>query len=574
MKGYAGKIGYVDLGTGKVEDRPVEEKFAKEWIGGNGFGINLLLENTPKGVNPLRPENAVIFASGPTVGTTLPCTGRFGVFAKSPQTGFLGESYCGGSFGAHLKFAGYDALVIRGKAKKPVYLKVSNGIEVKSAEHLWGKGTFESEEELLKEYGEGSVACIGQAGENGVLFACVHSDFGRQAGRTGMGTVMGSKNLKGLIAFGDTGIEVADYQKIYDYMVERNKEIPEDDDFKLDMKYGTNEWIRWMNEKPGCLPTKNFEMGVFDNLDELDPYDWSPKKLVRSKGCAACNKACGKVVKFEYEGKEIYVEGPEYETLFSVGSNVLNSSIDAQLRAHYLCDLYGMDGISAGDVVAWAMEASEKGIIKEKIEWGSEEDLLGLLKKIAMREGIGEVLSLGVKKASEKLGGVEFAVHVKGLENRGACHLRSCFYALDLTGKFKPLGIKGESNRFEIKGKAENLVRMEDLCTIYDSMIMCKFNRGIYTPDELANMLNWVTGFSYTGEQIMEIGGRTWTQERRFNVREGLTRADDTLPKKFMTPAPVGATKGKFISKEDLEEAKDEYYKARGWSGEGVPETE
>lgn len=586
MKGYAGKIGIVDLGSGKVETKTLEENFAKEWLGGNGFGIYYLNKFTEKGIDPLSPGNALIFVTGPLVGTTLPRTGKFGVYTKSPQTGFLGESYCGGGFGPYLKYAGFDVLIVKGKTEKPSYLNIAENIEIKSAEHLWGKGCYETEEILLNENKGSMIACIGPAGENEVLYACIHSDFGRQAGRTGIGAVMGSKNLKGIVVNPSKDLEVHDLESIQKYMRERNKNIVNEKDFNLDIKYGTGEWIKWMSENPGCLPTKNFQQGTFDEVNGLYPYEQFPKYVKRAKGCMACNQPCGKIFEFR---KNKYVEGPEYETLYALGSDCDNPDMRNVAEANYLCDDYGLDTISCGAVIAWAMEASEKGIIKEKIDWDHGEELLGLIKKIAFKEGIGKELALGVKKASEKLGGKDFAIHVKGLEfpaydvrgiqglglsfaegNRGACHLRSCFYAADLSGGFKPLGIS-KLDRFEITGKASAVIEMENLGTVYDCLIMCKFNRGIYTPEELCNFVKWTTGFECTGKELLELGGKIWDMERAFNVREGLTKKDDNLPKRMHEPQPAGGSKGHKISKEDLKKALGEYYKARGWDLEGKP---
>lgn len=580
MKGYAGKIGIVDLSKGSVTTQNLEEKFAKEFLGGNGFGIYFLNKLVNKNINSLSSENVLIFVTGPLTGTTLPRTGRFGLYAKSPLTGFLGESYCGGTFGPWLKFSGFDVLIVKGAAKKPVYIDISEKIEIKGTTDLWGLGNFETEKILLERIGEGSVASIGQAGENQVFYASVHSDFGRQAGRTGMGAVMGSKNLKAVVVHGDVDLEVYELEKIQEYVRKRNPEIVKDKDFDLDRKYGTAEWIKWASSVAGFLPTKNFESGYFEQDDNLDPYKNFSKYVKRAKGCMACNQPCGLMFSLP-SGK--YVEGPEYETAYALGSDCLNSDLEKLAEANYLCDDYGMDTISAGAVIAWAMEASEKNIIKEKIPWGDEETILEMIKKIAFKEGIGKTLSLGVKKSSEILGGKNFAVHSKGLEppaydvrglkglalafavsSRGACHLRSCFYAIDLSKEFKPLGLKG-GDRFVMHGKVEKLKLMEDLMTLYDCLIICKFNRRANTLENLADFVRWVTGFEYTGKQLMEIASKVNDMEHEFNLKQGWTKNDDNLPLRFFEPQPLGAAKGQRIEKEELEREIGEYYKLRRW---------
>ncbi len=598
MFGYTGKVAYIDLGNGETKCTSLPEDFAKAYIGANGFGARLLYDCSNPKVGALHPQSPLIFATGPFAGTIIPCTGRHGVFAKSPQTGTFGESYAGGKFGARMKQAGFDILFIHGKADKPSYLSIADGkVEVKSAKDLWGMGTFQTEDELKKVEGkDSSISSIGPAGEKLVPYACISNDFGRQAGRGGMGAVMGSKNLKAIAVSGTKDIAVKNPEKLEEYVDALLPKIKSSGTFKEDVNYGTGEFIKWASNVAGTLPTKNFSYGKFDNIKELDPYWWVQRYVEKPRACFSCVKPCGKYFVTKKGKFECKVEGPEYETLYALGSNCGNGSIESVAYSNYLCDKYGLDTISTGATIAFAMELFEKGIISEKdtgfkLMFGDEDAIPKCIELIARQEGFGKLLGLGVKRMAESIGekAKKYAVEVKGLEppgyevrgmkgmalayavsTKGADHLRSCNYALDLTGHFSPLGLK-KIDRFSPKGKARDVKLMEDLLCIYDSLLMCKFSRGFYTPAELANLLNWTTGSSFTPRSLMLAGERIYNLEKLFNVREGFTKENDRLPAKFSKPSPNGGSKGSKVTKKELEKMRVDYYKLRGWDKKGVP---
>lgn len=598
MFGYAGKVGYVDLGKGEVKSTALPREFAKTYIGANGFGARLLYDCVRPDVGTLDPKSPIVFATGPLTGAAIPCTGRHGVFAKSPLTGTFGESYAGGKFGARMKQAGYDVLFICGKAGKPSYLSISDGrIELKSASDFWGLGTFETEEVLKKVEGKNaSISSIGQAGEKLVPYACISNDFGRQAGRGGMGTVMGSKNLKAVAVSGNMDVEVKSPEKLEGYVEVLLPKIRDSSTFREDVNYGTAEFIKWASHVAGTLPTENFKYGKFEGIKELDPYWWVRRYVDKPRACFSCVKPCGKYFVAKKGKFACKVEGPEYETLYALGSNCGNASIESVAYSNYLCDNYGLDTISTGATIAFAMELFEKGIITEKevgfkLLFGDGDAIPKCIELIAKQEEFGKLLGLGVKRMAESLGAnaKKYAVEVKGLEppgyevrgmkgmalayavsTKGADHLRSCDYALDLTGHFDPLGLK-KINRLSPHGKAKNVKLMEDLLCIYDSLVMCKFSRGFFKPEELASLLEWTTGFKYGQKTLMNAGERIYNLEKMFNVREGFTKKDDCLPKKFSVPSPKGGSKGSKVTDKELEKMRGEYYKLRGWDRNGIP---
>lgn len=576
------KIARINLSKQRGKIEKVDKRFAKKWIGGNGFGVNWLLKYNKKRIDPLSEKNTLIFATGPFTGTSIPTSGKCGVFSKSPQTNAFGESYSGGHFGAELRFSGLIGLIITGRANHPVYLWINDGhFKIREATYLWGSDTFETEKRMRKDTDKNaSVAVIGLAGENLVPYACVQNEFGRQFGRTGMGTIMGSKNLKAIAVKGSQDIVVNNFDKVSAFVENWNSTIKKRG-FD-DVKYGTGGGFVEFLSKNGVLPTRNFQQGVFEGAKKLSNY-YKMKNIKKNKACFACDKPCGKL----FKGKDFVVEGPEYETTYSFGSNCGVSDPKIVAKAHYLADKYGLDAISTGATIAWAMECFEKKIISKqdvgfKIGFG-DESFLKLIPMIAKKQGFGKTLSLGVKKTSQEIGrgSQAFAVETKGLEYpgydvrglkglglgfavspRGGCHLRSCFYAVDLTGGFKPLNLKN-ADRFSTNGKARMLVQMEDLLAVYDSLILCKFSRGLFSLEDIANLLTWVTEFDYKEIEVMRIGYEIMRKEIEFNKREGLTEKDNYLAKRMSEPSPKGKSKGSFISEKELEKMKQEYYEMR-----------
>jgi aldehyde:ferredoxin oxidoreductase len=502
----------------------------------------------------------------------------------------------GGSIGAELKYAGFDALIITGKSSKKSYVRIENdNIEIRDATHIWGKSPHEVTKILQKD-DNAKVASIGKAGENLVRFACVDCE-NRQAGRTGIGAVMGSKNLKAIAVIGDNDIEVA-YPDILKKLVEKWYYIlREGIDYEEDTKYGTGEFFDWVNKERGVMPTCNWKKSVFESSEKLTPYYWVQKYVKKNIACFSCMKPCGKLFIVDDGKYKCTVVGPEYETLYSLGAVVGNSNIEVLAKANELCDFYGLDTISTGVTIAFAMDLYEHGILTKKdtnldLEFGNGDVLLQMIEQISERKGLGDILAEGTRIASEIIGknSEKYAIHVKGLElpgydvralkgtglgfavsPRGACHLRSCVYAVDLTGKF---WIFHNVNRLTSMNKGKLVKDMEDFMAVYDCLGICKFSRRDFLIS-FSEIMYAVFGDEYTSEQLLEVGERVNNLKRLFNIREGFTRVDDTLPHIILTtPIQEGSSKNNLISRTELTEMIDGYYHARGWTHKGIPTTQ
>jgi len=595
MHAYTGKILYVDLRTGRRKTAEFDEKFAGDYIGGTGFGIKMLIDTLKPGVDAFDPQNPLIFVSGATSGTMVPCTAaKFGVFAKSPATGALGEAYSTGQWGAELRATGYDILVITGKAPKPVYLFIDDGaVQIKSARHMWGKTTWEAEQMIRDELGDQKVRVsgIGQAGENLCRFACLINDHFRAAGRTGMGAVMGSKNLKAVALRGTKSVAVADPQGL----VEHCRGLYERAKGPATIKYrtlGTAQNVLVLNAQ-GALPTRNFQGATWEHAEKVSGERFKAEFTVKTQGCSACPCRCEHIAiakQGEFEGAVARVE---YEPLNVLGPGCCVDDPNAIIKGIELANTLGMDAISIGVVVSFAMECFEKGLITKEqcggleLNFGDGSAMNALIEKIALRQDIGDILAEGVKIAAEKIGGGsgQFANHIKGLEltgyeirglktaalgyavsRRGGDHQRHGSYSHDL---------KGTVDRYKAEANRGPLVKNdEDLYAILDSFIICKFTRGIWEGpyEELARVYSLVTGIPMTAEQLRQCGERMSNLARLFNIREGLTRKDDHLPYRIMhDPIPEGVSKGSHVPQAELDLMLDAYYEARGWDNEGVP---
>jgi len=595
MQGYTGKILYVDLTTGRHRTGAFDESFAKNYIGGTGFGVKTLIDNLPPGTGAFDPANPLIYAVGATTGTLVPCTAsKFGVFAKSPATNMLGEAYSTGQFGAELRSTGYDIVVITGKAAKPVYLWIDDdSVQIKSAAKLWGMSTWEAEDAIRDELGDQNVRVsgIGQAGENLVKLACIINDRFRAAGRTGLGAVMGSKNLKAVAVRGTKDVTIAQPAELTEFC----KDLYERAKGPKTAKYrvlGTCANMVIMNAQC-CLPTRNYQSATFEHVEKISGELVNEKYVTKIQGCSACPCRCEHIAEVK-EGKYKGALGRvEYEPMMAFGSYCGVDDLEPMIKAFEYCDVYGVDAIGTGVVVGFAMECYEKGLITKKdtggldLRFGNGEAMVEFLKKIALREDIGDLFAEGVKIASEKLGrgSHHYAMHIKGLEmtgydvrglktcalgyavsRRGGDHQRHGSYHWDL---------KGKVNRYTAdKGRGKLVMTDEDLYAIIDSMIICKFTReiwGIY--DDIAKVFTHVSGIPMTGEEMGKAGERINNLARIFNIREGLTRADDNLPPRCMLdPIPDGIGKGSAVSQEELDAMLDGYYEARGWDNAGVPQ--
>lgn len=587
MKGYAGKILRVNLSQRKIRTEDLSEGMCREYIGGKGFGAKILYEETTPRTDPYDPSNLLIFATGPLNGTTLSGAAKFCAIFKSPLTEIWGESQCGGYFAPQLKYAGYDMVIINGRSEKPVYITIKDEeIGLSDASHLWGEDTFETERTLKEDHGKKfQVLSIGPAGENLVRYACINHAGGRQFGRCGGGAVMGSKRLKALAVSGSGSVEISRPDKFDDFRRELNEKIRER--LKSLIEYGTPP-IMALTNTTGTLPTRYWAEGRFEGFEKINAT--AMKRMVkRSKACFACSVACGKVSEIKtglYAGT--VVEGPEYETLFAFGSLCGNDSLDSITKANEICDRLGIDTISAGNVIAFAMECYERGLItKEKTQgenltFGNQEAIISVLRKIACREGIGDILSQGVRKAAKIIGkdAEKLAVHVKGLEPpgydprglkgaalayavscRGACHLRHMAYRPDLTGK-PPFG-EGKIDRLSYSGQARMVEESEDFYTLIDSMVLCRFvclpTIGPILWEELVRLYSIVTGVRVKKKELVALATRINNLVRSFNVREGIDRADDNLPERFTKEC----VEGQIVDKEKFETMVDDYYRIR-----------
>lgn len=602
--GYAGRVLRVNLTTETWQEEFYPEEILRQYIGGSGLAAKILFDETDEKTEPLGPDNVLIFMTGPLAGTKAPMSGRHAVVAKSPLTGIWGESDCGGSFGVALKGAGYDGVIINGQATRPVYLYLDNGkVEIRDAAHLWGKDTYVLEELIRQETSKDvQVACIGVAGELMVKYAGIFSDGkdARAAGRSGLGAVMGSKSLKAIAARGSFKPEIRHPEKLKEAMKSFIPEVSQN--MKGMTDYGTTV-SHVATEECGDMPIKNWLAGSFREGAERTSGQAMVKTGVLQKNyyCNSCFVGCGRVVKID-SGKFAPVEGagPEYESMSALGSYCLVDDLDAVCKATELCNRYGMDTISTGGVVAFAMELYEKGLLTKEqtggleLTWGNGEALVGLIHKIGTREGIGDLLAEGVRTAAEKIGGLaaEYAIHVKGMElpahdpraffvlgvqyatsNRGGCHLSSYADCIEKGVTMPELGWEQPVDRFEVKGKGILNAKMGDLCSLFDSLKTCKFLLwGGGKANHLLEWLNAVTGFGMSLEEFMTAGERIFNLKRMYNVRLGISRKDDTLPARLLSSKR--GTGGAAATLPPLGEMLNEFYQHRGWSEEGIPTPE
>jgi aldehyde:ferredoxin oxidoreductase len=594
--GYAGKILYVDLTRKKTATKPLQNKFCEKYIGGNGFAIRLLYDNTKPKIDPLSPENALIFAVGPFAGTIVPTSGKYIVQAKSPLTNFMGESVSSSVWGQAFKRAGYDALVIKGKSEKPIYLFVDdNVIQFRDARNLWGKDSLETGELIIEEIGDENVcpATIGPAGENLVKLANITNDRYRQAGRTGMGAVMGSKNLKAVAVRGTKKIEVHHLDKLMEVCHDLNEQFqgPQGEFYR---NWGTPGMVLIMNHIAG-LPTRNHQQATFELAKNISGEYIVEHYEAKTMACAGCPIACDHVSVIKDGPYAGIVASVEYESIYALGSECGVGYFPAIAKAADLCDRLGMDTISAGVTIGWAMECYEKGILTKddtngiELAFGNHEALIEVISKIAYREGIGDLLAEGTKGASEKVGkgSKHFAMHNKGLElpgydlrglkastlgfmtsTRGGCHLRSQMYDFD---------VKGKIDRFKAeKSIGKTVMDREDLLAVVDSLILCKFIRGVfYSFDKFAELYTLTTGINMTANKLRKAGERIYNLEKAYNVREGWTKKDEYPPPRIMKdPIPDGVAKGSVVTKKEFELMLDAYFEARGWNSDGIPKKE
>ena len=577
---YLGKILRIDLSKNRISEEKLNEKDAKKFIGGKGLGAKLLFDEIDPGIDPLSPDNPLILCTGPLTRSLVPTSARWCLVTKSPLTSLFLDCQVGGYLGAEIKKAGYDFIIIKGRAENPAYITINDeNAEIKDAEELWGKNSFYTEK-FLRDKERGRVFSIGIAGEKLVKFACINTELYRHAGRGGAGAVMGSKLLKAVVIKGTKRLGYADEEKFRE-AVKKSIDILNKNEFiPLRRKYGTPVWVNVVN-KNKLLPTYNFSRGYFENGEDISGERMYERIVVRNRACFNCPIACGKLTNFEFDGKKYELEGPEYETLAILGSNCGNDSLEGIAYLNYLCDDFGMDTISTGNIIGFTIEATKKGMIQEDVDFNDPRKQGELIRKIAYREGIGDDLAEGVKKFSEKVGGKEFAMQSKGMEfpgydprgafgmalayatsDRGACHQRVWTVRAELEGKLKP--------RYSIEGRAKFVKENQDERACCYSLVLCDFLP--FEVDTLVELLNLATGFDYDREEYLKTGERIWNLTKIFNVKNGFTRKDETMPDRiFEEKLEIDEAK---LSKEEFEKMMDEYYDIRRWNEDGVPKKE
>jgi aldehyde:ferredoxin oxidoreductase len=599
--GWQRKILRVDLTNGTANSEPLNMDWAFDYLGERGLGTKYLMENMDPKADPLGPDNVLIFATGPLTGTMSSTSGRYAVITKGPLTGAIACSNSGGKFGAELKFAGYDLLLVQGRAPKPVYLHiVDDTVEILPADEIWGTTVWNTEDWIKERHQNPllKVAAVGKAGEMGVRFACIVNDLHRAAGRSGVGAVMGSKNLKAVACHGTVGVTVDDPARFMAAAKRGHKLLAESQAREELTEYGTNAMIDLMQEFGG-LPTRNFQEVQFEGTANINPAAMVAEKpnghrnLLANKACFGCTIACGRIAHIDPEHftivnrKEYWHAsgGLEYETAYAFGPVIGVDDIDALTFAGFLMNEHGMDPISFGATLAAAMELYERGIIGKddtdgvELKFGNAEALTVMAEKTGKHEGFGRVLGLGSRLMCEKYGHPEFSMTVKGQEfagydsralqgmglgyatsNRGACHLKHAVFEEDMEDQTGA-------------GKAEPCKDSQDRIAMIDSTGLCLFTGDAgWGIEAFQEQIDAACEGDWPVERLLETGERVWNLERLFNLKAGLTAADDTLPKRLLEdPAPSGTAKGKV---NELAKMLPEYYAYRGWSPDGVPTRE
>jgi len=594
--GYMGRILEVNLSKMEIRDFEFPEKLLKKYIGGVGIGAKILFDKTSALTNPFAEENVLMFLTGPLTNTKVPTSGRYSVIVKSPL-GMWGEGDSGGRFGPALKSAGFDGVVITGKSAKPVYLHLHNGeASICDASHIWGKDTFETDSILKKETSPKAVTCaIGLAGENMVNIAAIINDgpHGRAAGRGGLGAVMGSKRLKGIAAHGELKTLVAKKEELSSLVKLMSQNISKK---TVKMKqFGTAGGVL-NNHDIGDMPNKNWRLGDWhEKIGELSGQKLAKTMLKKKYYCGSCTIGCGRTVESNY-GPYAGLEtgGPEYESLASFGSLLLINDLKAVALGHELCNRYGIDVVSAGASIAFAMEAYEKGLLTKtdtdniELTWGNTSAMINMIHKIGKAEGLGAVLGKGVRAASEIFGpeSKAFAIEVKGLEfpmhdprslssfaisfatsPRGACH-RGCSQYLERFG-IPQLGIEKPIERQADKGKGRISAIMQDYSTLFNTLKLCHFIIPGTLPSEILACLNYVTGWEMEFDEFIKAGTRIFNLKKLYNCKMGFDRKDDYLPDRIKNCKLSSGGAKNYVP--DLEMMLSEYYKFRGWDENGKP---
>jgi aldehyde:ferredoxin oxidoreductase len=587
MHGFYNRILTIDLSSRSFVIEQLADDVLRECFGGKGLATRLLLERNPAGVDPLAPENHLIFATGPFCGGRLWGGSRFGVYTKSPLTGFYAESYSGGKVPEAIDATGFDAIVLHGKSAAPTVLSVHpDGVEFHDAGNLWGMETFAAEEAALERFAlqrEGfrkpGAVVIGPAGEKLVRYAIIANDKWRCAGRAGVGTVLGAKLVKAVVFQGDRKRQYADQDGVAAYAKNFSQTNMEQPGVKAYKRLGTTMMVSLMNTA-GAFPAKYWNQGSVEHWENISGEKYHEEHEVKPHACAKCFIACGRMTRLSKgRHKDLKLEGPEYETIYSFGGLCMITEMEEVAYLNDLCDRLGMDTITAGNLCALVMEAKEKGRLDYDLDYGNADQLADLIAKIAARDDIGDILADGIIPASEHWGLTDLAIHVKGMEPagydprvlkgmgltfgtspRGACHLRTTFYKPELSGMIPA---------DQIENKAAMLVDFENRLNIFDTLILCRFYRDLYSWAELEKSIALAIGLPASREELEKIAVRVTDMTRQFNIREGLLAADDRLPERLHREK---LPDGRSLAADEMEYLLQDYYRLRGWDTEGVPQ--
>ncbi|MCP4164354.1 MAG: aldehyde ferredoxin oxidoreductase family protein [Chloroflexi bacterium] len=606
MHGWHGKILRVNLTEQTTSVEEVDPQMAKDFIGGRGWAIKYLYDEVDPKVDPMAPENKLIFATGPLTATPAPTGNRYMVVTKSPLTGALSNSNSGGDFPTWMKRTGFDMFIFEGRAERPVYLWVNEDgvapatqVEIRSAEHLWGKDVHVTTDIVLAETDpKARVAAIGPAGENLVKMAAIINDKHRAAGRSGVGAVMGSKNLKAVVALGKKDPTMANPDEMKSLSRTMNLEVGGDAKNGASMRvYGTS-YVPDVTNEMGILPTYNARTGVFEGAENINGPTLNEKYLIRPTPCYRCTLVCGRLTEVKDPGYEGKGEGPEYESIATLGSSCGVDHLGAITKANYLCNELGMDTITLGMTISCAMEMVEDGIIPESdvgqpLRFGDADALIAMVKKTAYRDGFGDSLAEGSYRLASKYGHPEYSITAKKLEfpgydprgskGMGLLYATSNIGASHMAGDVaytEVFGVPIKTDPLTTEGKAELVARYTDAFAVIDTTGVCvfvsvryMFNGEVYLlPTRLSQLMNFTTGAGYTAESLLEAGERVYNLERLFLIEAGFTRADDTLPKRMLEePMPEGPAKGHMV---ELDKMLPEFYQTRGWDENGVPTKE
>ena len=580
MLGYQNCVLRLNLTNKTFSTEPLNMEFAEKYIGSKGLAIRYLYDELKPGIDALGPDNKLLLTTGPMTGTNVPCSGKLSIAAKSPATGTINDCSIGGHISLKIKYAGYDMIVLEGALDKPGVIRIDDDkIEFLDAGELWGKGSHEAETALIGQYGhEVSILSIGPAGENLSTMACINSDYYRQAGRGGIGAVMGSKKVKAIVVSGTKGVKVPDAVKATNRIIEllQNDVLQEDNTFVYDC--GTTAFLEACNDG-GILPFKNFS-------DTTDP-DWTNyngevllQGLTGKRGCGSCGLGCGNFLKIG----EAICEGPEYESIAVAGPNAGVTDPEKIVKFNQVADDMGLDTISAGDTIIWAMEMTESGKHDFGIRFGEADKMIEFLQLIARREGVGADLADGVKRAAAKFGGSELTLEVKGLEfpqyeprgswgmslayavsDRGACHMRAYAPNVEVFAASMP--------PYTPEGKGQMVYELGEFNAVKFSLCICDFWATL-SYEVMAELMTLITGREWTVEEMGQVGRRVINIARAFNQREGFDRKDDTIPRKLVEKAlSSGPAAGQKIPQEAFDDMLDQYYEVMGWDKNGrMPE--